>query len=74
MAAWGILVAAGSGSRLGADINKVLLPLGGEALFCHGIRLLRQLCEGLILVIRPEDEDRVRAALAQSGLTVEIIV
>ncbi len=41
MSAWGILVAAGSGSRLGAQQNKVLLPLGGEALFCHGLRLLR---------------------------------
>ena len=53
MSAWGILVAAGSGSRLGAEQNKVLLPLGGEALFCHGLRLLRQLCEGVVLVIRP---------------------
>jgi len=74
MSAWGILVAAGSGSRLGAEQNKVLLPLGGEALFCHGLRLLRQLCEGVVLVIRPEDEGAVQAALDQSGLMADRIV
>ena len=74
MSVWGILVAAGSGSRLGAEQNKVLLPLGGEALFCHGLRLLCQLCEGVVLVIRPEDEGAMQAALHQSGLMADRIV
>lgn len=73
MSAWGILVAAGSGSRLGAEENKILLPLGGEALFCHGLRLLKGLCEGVILVIRPEDEAAVAAALARAGLAADSI-
>ena len=73
MSAWGILVAAGSGSRLGAEQNKILLPLGGEALFCHGLRLLKRLCEGVILVIRPEDEAAVTAALARAGLAADSV-
>lgn len=74
MAAWGILVAAGSGSRLGAEKNKVLLPLGGEALFCHGLRLLRQVCAGVVLVIRPEDEGFITQALSAAGLQADKIV
>lgn len=74
MSAWGILVAAGSGSRLGAQQNKVLLPLGGEALFCHGLRLLRQVCAGVVLVIRPEDEGAVKSALHQAALSADKIV
>lgn len=74
MSVYGILVAAGSGSRLGAETNKILLPLGGEALFCHALRALRQVSDGVILVIRPEDEQAVREAMRLSGLSAEQLV
>ena len=41
MHAVGIVAAAGSGSRLGADRPKALVPLGGRALVCWAVDALR---------------------------------
>ncbi|MDD4080373.1 MAG: 2-C-methyl-D-erythritol 4-phosphate cytidylyltransferase [Eubacteriales bacterium] len=71
MSVWGILVAAGSGRRLGADRNKALLALGGEALFCHALRALNRICDGVVLAIRPEDEAEATEALLYSGLQAD---
>lgn len=71
MSVWGVLVAAGSGIRLGAGINKALLLLGGEALFCHGFRALKRVCAGVVLVIRPEDQAEVEEALLHGGLQAD---
>ena len=74
MSAWGILVAAGSGSRLGAEKNKILLPLGGQALFLHGLRALKRACAGVVMVIRPEDEAEIRRAMDRAGVQAERLV
>lgn len=61
-----VLLAAGSGSRVGADRNKVLLPLAGrpvlawsllDALALPGVRRV-------VLVVRPGEADSVGAAVA----------
>lgn len=60
-----VLLAAGSGRRVGADRNKVLLPLGGVPVLAHSLRTALQVAEvrRIIVVIRPEDRDDVTAAL-----------
>jgi len=59
-----IIPAAGSGSRVGAACNKLLLPLAGEPLLQHTLRAVAA-CDvaQVVLVTRP-DERAVMAALA----------
>lgn len=62
----GVLLAGGSGSRVGAGINKVLLPLSGVPLIVHSIRAMLNVSEihRVVLVVRPEDRDALSAAVA----------
>ncbi len=68
-----IILAGGSGSRMGAGVNKVLLPLGGEPVLCRSVRAFLPLVDGVIVVARREDDATIRAALAASGLSASIV-
>lgn len=61
-----VIVAAGSGSRVGAEVNKVLLPLRGVPLLVWSLRDALALPDvrRIVLVVRPEDRDAVGAAVA----------
>ena len=61
-----VLLAGGSGQRVGAGVNKVLLPLAGVPLIVHSIRAMLQLpgVHRIVLVIRPEDREAIGAAVA----------
>lgn len=63
-----IILAGGSGTRMGASCNKVLLPLGGEAVLCRSVRAFLPHVAHVVLVTRAEDMPAVRQALAASGL------
>lgn len=56
-----VLLAGGSGSRVGADANKVLLPLGAESSLVHALRTALTVdgVRRIVLVVRPEDRDVV---------------
>ena len=71
MSTWAILLAGGNGLRMGATVNKTLIPLAGECSLCRALRALRRHCQGVVLVYRPQDEAEIRAALASSCLSVE---
>lgn len=60
-----VVLAAGSGTRVGADRNKVLLELGGVPVLAHSVRTALDLpgVHRLVVVIRPEDRDDVADAL-----------
>ena len=60
------MLAAGSGRRVGADRNKVLLPLGGIPVLAHSVRTALDVdgVHRLVVVVRPEDRDEVADALA----------
>lgn len=64
-----VILAGGSGARMGAACNKVLLPLAGEAVLCRSVRAFLPHVARVVLVVRPEDEAAVRQALAASGLS-----
>jgi len=54
-----IVVAAGTGDRLGSSLHKALVPLGGEPLVMHCLRRLvplRQLSQ-VVLVGHPDDRE-----------------
>lgn len=60
-----VLLAAGSGTRVGAERNKVLLDLVGVPVLVWSVRTVLAV-EGVhrvVLVVRPEDQDAVRDAV-----------
>jgi 2-C-methyl-D-erythritol 4-phosphate cytidylyltransferase len=61
-----VLLAAGSGRRVGADRNKVLLLLDGAPVLAHSVRTALQV-EGVhrvVVVVRADERDEVAAAIA----------
>jgi 2-C-methyl-D-erythritol 4-phosphate cytidylyltransferase len=61
-----VILAAGSGSRVGAGVNKVLLPLRGVPVLVWSLRVALALpgVRRVVLVVRPEDRDAVGEAVA----------
>lgn len=60
-----VVLAGGSGSRVGADRNKVLLPLAGLPVLAHSVRTALTLdgVHRIVVVVRTEDRDAVAEAL-----------
>lgn len=54
MSVWAIVVAAGSGSRFGADRPKQYLPLGGRRVIDWSIDAARTAVDGVVLVVAPD--------------------
>src|SRR5687768_1751924 len=61
-----VILAAGSGTRVGAEVNKVLLPLRDAPVLVWSVRDALTLPDvrRLVLVVRPEDRAAVEAAVA----------
>jgi 2-C-methyl-D-erythritol 4-phosphate cytidylyltransferase len=66
-----VVLAAGSGTRLGArdgeePLNKVLLPLDGIPILARSVRTVLEVVgvHRIVLVVRPEDREAVRQAVA----------
>ncbi len=71
-----VVLAAGSGSRVGAEVNKVLLPLRGVPVLAWSLRdalSLADVCR-VVLVVRPEDRGAVAEALAPHLGDREVLV
>jgi 2-C-methyl-D-erythritol 4-phosphate cytidylyltransferase len=60
-----VVLAAGAGARVGADVNKVLLPLHGVPVVARSVRTARQVpgVVRVVLVVRDGEQDAVRAAV-----------
>ncbi len=60
-----VLLAAGSGTRVGAGRNKVLLPLDGVAVLARSVRTVLEVpgLHRVVLVVRPEDRAEVAEAV-----------
>jgi len=60
-----VILAAGTGSRVGAGSNKVLLPLGDRPVLAWSIRDASALDDvrRVLVVVRPGERDEVAAAL-----------
>ncbi len=63
-----VLLAAGSGKRMQADVNKVFLPLAGIPVFCRSVMAFQGLCDALVLVVKREEEQQAKELLAAHGL------
>ncbi|WP_407649704.1 IspD/TarI family cytidylyltransferase [Goodfellowiella coeruleoviolacea] len=73
----GVVLASGSGTRVGSAVNKVYLPLGGRRLVSWSLAALGQVPDigVLVLVTRPQDADLVAEVLdrAESRVAVEVV-
>lgn len=60
-----VVLGAGSGSRVGAEVNKVLLPLRGEAVLAHSVRAALTVPDvaAVLVVVRPGEEPAVGEAI-----------
>lgn len=76
MSAAVVILAAGSGSRVGAEVNKVLLPLRDAPVLAWSVRTALALHDvrRLVLVVRPEDRAAVAAAVAPHLGDREVLV
>ncbi|MBD3343935.1 MAG: 2-C-methyl-D-erythritol 4-phosphate cytidylyltransferase [Chitinivibrionales bacterium] len=71
-----VIVAAGEGKRLGHDLPKAFVPLGGMPLFAHSLRAFDSFAgiEELLLVVAPEMTGVTLEALGSLGLTKEVTI
>jgi 2-C-methyl-D-erythritol 4-phosphate cytidylyltransferase len=72
-----VVLAGGSGTRMGAGMNKAYLPLAGRRLASWSLRAFSRVPEVgvLVLVARPEDGELVDRVLDQelAGTPVEVV-
>lgn len=68
-----VLLAGGSGSRVGADRNKVLLPVAGRPVLAHSLQVAADLVGLVVVVVRPGDEAAVDQATADAGVSAETV-
>ena len=76
MAAAIVILGAGSGTRVGAGVNKVLLPLGDAPVLAHSVRTALRVpgVVRMLVVVRPGDREEVGAALAPHLGDREVLV
>ncbi len=71
-----VILAAGSGTRVGADVNKVLLPLGPVPVLVWSLRDALAVAGGarVVLVVHPDEREAVTAAVAPHLGEREVLV
>jgi 2-C-methyl-D-erythritol 4-phosphate cytidylyltransferase len=69
-----VVLAGGSGSRLGAEVNKVYLPLLGRPVISWSLDWAASVPEvgRMVLVARPQDRDLAQQAIAAAGLAERV--
>lgn len=70
---YAIILAGGSGSRMGADRNKVLLELKGIPVIVRAVNAFKGLVDGIVLVSRKEDIPAMQAALQDYATPLSIV-
>lgn len=63
----GLVLAAGSSSRMGGDRNKLLEPVGGRPLVAWPVEAMRAAGVDPVLVVTGHDSEALRIALAGCG-------
>ena len=71
-----ILLAAGSGRRMGSDKKKQFMELGGVPVLCHSLKALDEsFMDHIVLVTGREDEDYCRREiLEKSGIKTPVTI
>ncbi len=74
MSIFAVMLCGGSGSRMGAPINKTLLSVEGEKAVVRGLRAFLQVVDGAVLVVRDGEQAAFEQALSDAHLSVHAIV
>ena len=69
MGHYAIILGGGSGRRMGADVNKVFLPLRGIPAIVRAIVPFTGYCAGAVVVAAADEVEDMRALLARYGLS-----
>lgn len=71
-----VIVAAGSGKRMGGQRNKLWLPLAGEPILAHTVRLFvsHQEIGQIVLVVSETDRDEVLAWLEKENIQLTVVL
>jgi 2-C-methyl-D-erythritol 4-phosphate cytidylyltransferase len=69
-----VMLAAGFGRRMGTDIKKQYLMLGGMPMFLHSIRTMQEsrYITDIIVMVHKDDVEVVRELLEEYGLTEKL--
>lgn len=75
MTTYAILTAAGSGSRLGFDLPKALVPLGGVPLVVHAARrlLASGAVDGVVVTAPATHVEQMRAVLTRWQVAADVV-
>lgn len=69
-----VIAGAGSGTRLGANMPKALVPLNGEALIVHAVRGMNAAgIDDIVITIPPDHEADFAEALKSAGLAARLV-
>jgi bifunctional UDP-N-acetylglucosamine pyrophosphorylase / glucosamine-1-phosphate N-acetyltransferase len=69
-----LIPAAGTGSRLGAHVPKLLVPVNGRPMIDHLLTLYAPHAEHAIVIASPAAKETVSAALQSARLPVTVVV
>lgn len=68
MSVYAVVLAGGSGSRMGGEENKVFLSLRGVPAIVRAIAPFSALCDGIVLVARDGEQERLTNILRKYGV------
>lgn len=71
---YAIILAGGSGSRMGATRNKVLLDVCGERVISRAVKAFAGLVDGIVLVSREADQADVLSAVQGIGIPLRVAI
>lgn len=69
-----VIPAAGTGSRLGSTLPKLLVPVNGRPMIAHLLALYRHVVDGAVVVVAPSAWDAVAEQLSGVQPRVELVV
>lgn len=67
-----VMACGGSGSRMNAGVNKILLPLAGKTVIRRSVEAFGGLVDEIILCVRPEEEPRLRQEAGLAGVSCPV--
>ena len=71
MSVWAVILAAGSGRRMGVRHSKTLIEIAGVPAISLAVQAFREACDGILLVVRMEERFLFEQTLAACGLEIE---
>lgn len=69
MKTYALILGGGSGRRMGADTNKVFIPIRGIPVIVRAAVPFTGICDGAVIVSRPEETDMMETLVQRFGLS-----